>query len=48
MYIQLSDKQWEALQDYVPPENMNGRPRCEDRRVIHGIYGVYPKGHPYS
>jgi transposase len=34
MYIELSDKQWEAIRDYLPPVNMNGRPRCEDRAVI--------------
>ena len=34
MYIELSDKQWEAILDYLPPVDMSGRPRCEERSVI--------------
>lgn len=44
MYIQLSDKQWEAICDYLPPINMNGRPRCADRAVINGILYVLKTG----
>lgn len=44
MYIQLSDKQWETIRDYLPPLNMNGRPRCEDRAVINGILYVLKTG----
>jgi|GEM_PF-5103476 len=40
MYIELSDKQREAIQDYLPSINMNGRPHGEDRSVIKGILYV--------
>jgi len=44
MYIELSDNQWEAIRDYLPPINMNGRPWCEDRAVINGILYVLKTG----
>lgn len=47
MYIELSDKQWEAIQEYLPPMNMNGCPPCEDRAVIHGIC-TYSTGLPMA
>ena len=40
MYIELSDKQWEAILDYLPPVDMSGRPRCEERSVINWILFV--------
>jgi transposase len=44
MYIELSDKQWAAIEQYLPPINYNGRPRANDRRVMNGILYVLKTG----
>jgi transposase len=45
MYIELSDKQWSAIEPHLlPPVNYNGRPRSNDRAVLNGILYVLKTG----
>ena len=34
---ELSDASWELIKDLVSPEQKMGRPRSDDRLVLHGI-----------
>jgi transposase len=34
---ELTDEQWELVQQYLPPENSHGRPSQDARKVLNGI-----------
>ncbi|RMO82868.1 hypothetical protein ALQ34_200104 [Pseudomonas syringae pv. maculicola] len=36
---ELSDTSWELIKDLVYPEQKMGRPRSDDRLVLHGFFG---------
>jgi len=39
-FRELTDKQWAFIQPLLPPLARTGRPRADDRRIIHGILSV--------
>jgi len=34
---ELSDASWELIKDLVSPEQKKGRPRRDDRLILHGV-----------
>ena len=40
----LTDAQWEAIKDLLPPPRRRGRPRADDRRTLNGILYVLRTG----
>ncbi len=40
----LSDASWELIKDLVSPEQKMGRPRSDDRLVLHGILWILCSG----
>jgi transposase len=41
---ELSDVSWELIKDLVSPEQKMGRPRSDDRLVLHGIFWILCSG----
>ncbi|KPY95056.1 ISPS1a [Pseudomonas tremae] len=41
---ELSDASWELIKDLVSPEQKMGRPRSDDRLVLHGILWILCSG----
>jgi len=41
---ELSDASWELIKDLVSPKQKMGRPRCDDRLVLHGILWILCSG----
>lgn len=41
---ELSDASWELIKDLVSPEQKMGRPRNDDRQVLHGILWILCSG----
>ncbi|WP_239984516.1 IS5 family transposase, partial [Cronobacter sakazakii] len=44
---ELSDASWELIKDLVSPEQKMGRPRNNDRQVLHGILWILCSGAPW-
>ncbi|QVQ79176.1 IS5 family transposase [Pseudomonas lundensis] len=44
---ELSDASWELIKDLVSPEQKMGRPRNDDRQVLHGILWILCSGAPW-
>lgn len=43
----LSDDQWELIEDLFPPPARTGRPRCDRRTVMNGIFWILRTGSPW-
>lgn len=43
-FQEISDKQWETIQNHLPSPARTGRPRCDDRTTINGIMFVLVTG----
>ena len=43
-FQELSDKQWEMMQEHLPKPARTGRPRAEDRTTVNGIIYVLISG----
>ncbi len=43
-FTELTDKQWEMIQKYLPKPDDTGRPRSNDRASINGIIYVLITG----
>ncbi|WP_153016156.1 transposase, partial [Pseudomonas savastanoi] len=41
---ELSDASWELIKDLVSPEQKMGRPRSDDRLVLHGVLWILCSG----
>ena len=39
-FRERTDEQWTFIQPLLPPKARTGRPRADDRRIIHGILYV--------
>jgi len=44
----LTDEQWALIQPVLPPPKKRGRPRADDRQVLHGILYVLRTGIPWN
>lgn len=47
MRFDLSDREWEIIEPLLPPTRQGG-PRCDDRRILNGIFYVLRTGIPWS
>lgn len=47
-FQEISDKQWQTIQNNLPPPAITGRPRCDDRTTINGILFVLVSGCRWS
>jgi len=43
-FQELTDEQWAFLAPLLPPKAKTGRPRVDDRKVLHGILDVRVTG----
>ena len=43
----LTDEDWALIADVFPPPAATGRPRCDPRRVLDGIFWVLRTGSPW-
>jgi len=43
-FTELTDKQWETIQNHIPKHASTGRPRNNDRKIINGIIYVLIAG----
>jgi len=44
---QLTDDEWELIQDVFPPPKETGRPRVDRRKVVDGILWILRTGAPW-
>ena len=44
---ELTDEQWELLKGLFPPRRAHGRPRCDLRQVLNGVFWVVRTGAPW-
>ena len=43
----LTDEQWNAIADVFPPPAATGRPPCDRRNVVDGIFWIMRTGSPW-
>ena len=43
----LTDEQWDAIADVFPPPAATGRPPCDRRNVVDGIFWIMRTGSPW-
>jgi len=47
-FTELTDKQWNMIEPYLPPPARTGRPRSNDRMILNGIIYVLITGCRWS